>query len=219
MEPFPFRRVLLTDETRQYIAGLDHHGSGIPEIASWLEADPHRETAVAWLYIDETRDALVAFVSILCSGIMREISPEEAQKKQRAFHEDFTAIYAIQQEEDCGDSPAGSAPGRQFRSVIPAIEIHLFGVVENYRGKKINIAGLGSRTIASLVFNHFMSFLMKLTETTIGAEAIILYSVQSGSAPLLYKNSGFKKFTEYDPLLKGDDSFFRNECIPMILPI
>lgn len=96
----------------------------------------------------------------------------------------------------------------------PAIELKMFALHNDIRGEKYPQEGYEDFNYSYVMLWKVIEEITNITETTIGAEYIILYSVPYAFD--LYNNNGFSPFTKY--MEKNEDDFV-GECIPMYLKL
>ena len=92
----------------------------------------------------------------------------------------------------------------------PSAEIKYFAIDKEYQHLSYN----EDMNFSDFMLNNVISTLMKISETTISFEYILLYSVQD--AVSFYERNGFLNFSDY---MEKDSYTYINDCVPMFMEI
>lgn len=102
-----------------------------------------------------------------------------------------------------------SSNSRRKNAVISALGIKYFGVDVRYQSIPYS-EDEKDRTLSYQLFNKWMSLLIEISRSTVGAKKIVLYSVPEAES--FYKRFGFINFKSY---MAKDDTTLLNGCIPL----
>lgn len=99
-------------------------------------------------------------------------------------------------------------PEAKMSTIISAMEIVFFAVDDAY--KHIPFSPDSEFTLSQFLFSYMIDRMRNISETIIGAKAVVLYSVPE--AVHFYQRCSFREFGE---AMYGDKGFFVEGCIPM----
>lgn len=100
------------------------------------------------------------------------------------------------------------AKKRQFSTLLSAIEVVYYAVDIHYQG--LPYRPEDDRSLSHYIFSYLIEMMRDLSQTTVGAAKIVLYSVPD--ARTFYERLGFYRF---DTAMYGDRGTFVRDCIPM----
>lgn len=126
-----------------------------------------------------------------------------------AIDKALSKVISILTIECTGIYTAHSSNSKRRNSVISAFGIKYFGVDVGYQSIPYS-NNEKDRTLSHQLFNKWMSMLILLSRTTVGAKKIVLYSVPEAES--FYKRFGFINFKSY---MAKDDAVSLNGCIPL----
>lgn len=100
------------------------------------------------------------------------------------------------------------------RNIIysPAIELKMFAINEEFKGKKYPDIRFANMNYSDIVLWKVIEDIENIRKNHVGVKYAVLYSVKHAVA--LYENNGFERFEEY--MAKSQDNFI-NGCVPMYL--
>lgn len=139
---------------------------------------------VSYLFLDNENNQIIGFSAICCSGILVD-----------------------QVSEIDGEL-------KNISTSLPSVEIDFFAVDERYRSLPFDSESNRYETLSSMLLLFMIMHIQDITQKTIGATHICLYSVPKAKS--FYKRCGFEEFQYY---MKRDEAIFTKGCIPMFMSI
>ena len=126
-----------------------------------------------------------------------------------AIDKKLSKIISIFTIECTGIYTVHSSKSKRSNSMISAFGIKYFAVDIRYQSMPYS-DDERDRTLSHQLFNKWMSILIMLSRTVVGAKKIVLYSVPEAES--FYKRFGFINFKEY---MAKDDARALRGCIPL----
>ena len=140
---------------------IDNFNCGNDNINGLVQMDSFDPHTVTYLYIDDSTETLVAYVSIACSGILV----------------DDASL-------GCDDVSFTSES-----SIMPAIEIEYFAIDQEYQRLQFEENSDSKLTLSYYIFMDMLECIRDISENVVGARAVVLYAVPD--AVHFYQKCGF----------------------------